>query len=312
MQPAILLISAVLPELDQQLEQRYAVHRLYQHADKSAYLNQHQDSIVAVVTGGALGISTAMMERLPALKIVTINGIGTDAVDLGYAKRRGIHVTTTPDVLTADVADLGIGLAIAALRGLCAGDRYVRDGAWGSKPLALANKFSGKRVGIVGLGRVGQAIARRAAAFDCPIAYVDRREHKDLPYQYVSDLLQLARDSEVLVLAASADDGKAIINTEILNALGPKGVLVNIARGKLVDEAALVLALQEGRLGGAGLDVFVDEPKVPQALWSMDNVVLQPHRASATEETRREMGQIVLDNLAAYFAGERPPTSVTA
>jgi lactate dehydrogenase-like 2-hydroxyacid dehydrogenase len=312
MQPAILLISAVLPELDQQLELRYTVHRLYQHADKNAYLNQHQDSIVAVVTGGALGISTAMMERLPALKIVTINGIGTDAVDLGYAKRRGIHVTTTPDVLTADVADLGIGLAIAALRGLCAGDRYVRDGAWGSKPLALANKFSGKRVGIVGLGRVGQAIAKRAAAFDCPIAYVDRREHQDLPYQYVNDLLQLARDSEVLVLAASADDGKAIINTEVLNALGPKGVLVNIARGKLVDEAALVLALQEGRLGGAGLDVFVDEPKVPQALWSMENVVLQPHRASATEETRREMGQIVLDNLAAYFAGERPPTSVTA
>lgn len=312
MPPAILLISPVLPELDRQLAERYTVHHLYQQADKDAYLRAHQDSIVGVVTGGALGISTSMMERLPALKIVTINGIGTDAVDLGYARRRGIHVTTTPDVLTADVADLAIGLAIAALRGLCTGDRYVRAGDWGRKPLALANKFSGKRVGIVGLGRVGKAIARRAAAFDCPVAYVDRREHKDLPYQYVTDLLQLARDSEVLVLAASADDGKAIVGREMLDALGPKGVLINIARGKLVDEEALVLALQEGGLGGAGLDVFVDEPSVPQALWSMENVVLQPHRASATEETRRDMGQIILDNLAAYFAGERPPTSVTA
>ncbi|MRW93491.1 2-hydroxyacid dehydrogenase [Duganella sp. FT80W] len=311
MPPAVLLISPVLPELDRQLAERYTVHRLYQHADQNAYLNQHQHSIVAVVTGGALGISTALMERLPALKIVTINGIGTDAVDLGYARRHGIHVTTTPDVLTADVADLGIGLAIATLRGLCTGDRYVRAGDWGSKPLALANKFSGKRVGIVGFGRVGRAIAQRAAAFDCPISYVDRREHADVPYRYVSDLLQLARDSDVLVLAASANDGKVIVTSEVLDALGPQGVLINIARGKLVDEQALVLALQEKRLGGAGLDVFVDEPRVPAALWTMENVVLQPHRASATEETRRDMGQIVLDNLAAYFAGQRPPTSVT-
>lgn len=310
--PAILLISPVLPELDQQLSALYTVHRLYQHADKEAYLREHRQGIAGVVTGGALGIGNAMMEQLPDLKIVCINGIGTDAVDLDYARRRGIHVTTTPDVLTADVADLAIGLAIAALRGLCAGDRYVRAGAWGREPLGLASKFSGKRVGIVGLGRVGQAIARRAAAFDCPIAYVDRREHADLPYAFVPDLLQLARASDVLVLAASADDGKAIVDADVLDALGPDGVLINIARGKLVDEAALVLALQEKRLGGAGLDVFVDEPSVPQALWSMDNVVLQPHRASATRETRKDMGRIVLDNLAAYFAGRRPPTSVTA
>jgi len=314
MKPGILLISPALPDLEHQLDQRYTTFRLYQQpqqSDKAAYLRQHRDAIAGVVTGGALGISTAMMEELPALKIVAINGIGTDAVDLGYAKRRSIHVTTTPDVLTADVADLGIGLAIAALRGLCTGDRYVRAGAWGKEPLGLAHKFSGKRVGIVGLGRVGRAIAKRAAAFDCPIAYVDHHAHPDLPYTRVDDLLQLARDNDVLILAASADDGKAIVGTEVLNALGPQGVLINIARGKLVDEDALVLALQEKRLGGAGLDVFVDEPKVPPALWSMDNVVLQPHRASATWETRADMGQIVLDNLAAYFAGARPPTTVT-
>lgn len=311
MKPAILLISPSLPDLERELDARYTVHRLFQQADKAAYLRAHGAAIAGVVTGGALGISTAMMEELPALRIVAINGIGTDAVDLAYARRRNIHVTTTPDVLTADVADLGIGLAIATLRGLCTGDRYVRAGAWGQQPLALANKFSGKRVGIVGLGRVGRAVAKRAAAFDCPISYVDHHDHADLPYTRVADLLQLARDSEVLILAASADDGKAIVTSEVLDALGPQGVLVNIARGKLVDEAALVLALQEKRLGGAGLDVFVDEPTVPAALWEMDNVVLQPHRASATWETRKDMGQIVLDNLAAYFAGERPPTSVT-
>ena len=311
MKPAILLISPSLPDLERELDARYTVHRLFQQADKAAYLRAHGADIVGVVTGGALGISTAMMEELPALRIVAINGIGTDAVDLAYAKRRNIHVTTTPDVLTADVADLGIGLAIATLRGLCTGDRYVRAGAWGQQPLALANKFSGKRVGIVGLGRVGRAVAKRAAAFDCPISYVDHHDHADLPYTRVAALLQLARDSDVLILAASADDGKAIVTSDVLDALGPQGVLVNIARGKLVDEAALVLALQEKRLGGAGLDVFVDEPSVPAALWEMENVVLQPHRASATWETRKDMGQIVLDNLAAYFAGERPPTTVT-
>ena len=312
MKPGILLISPALPDLERQLDERYTTYRLYQQTDQAAYLRQHRDAIVGVVTGGALGISTAMMEELPALMIVAINGIGTDAVDLGYAKRRAIHVTTTPDVLTADVADLGIGLAIAALRGLCTGDRYVRAGAWGKEPLGLAHKFSGKRVGIVGLGRVGRAIAKLAAAFDCPISYVDHHAHPDLPYTRVPDLLQLAHDSDVLILAASADDGKAIVDTGVLDALGPQGVLVNIARGKLVDEAALVLALREKRLGGAGLDVFVDEPRVPAALREMENVVLQPHRASATWETRADMGQIVLDNLAACFAGERPPTTVTA
>jgi lactate dehydrogenase-like 2-hydroxyacid dehydrogenase len=312
MKPEILLMQACLPALDKQLTELYQVHRMYQQPDQAAYLKDHGAAVTGVVTGGAGGITTTLMALLPALKIVAINGIGTDAVDLVYAKERHIHVSTTPDVLTADVADIAIGLTIAALRGLCSGDRYVRAGLWGKQPIALAHKFSGKKVGIVGLGRVGRAIAKRAAAFDCPIAYHDIRRIDDVPYTYVDDLLQLAADSEILILAASADDAAGIINTAVLNALGPDGILVNVARGKLVNEADLVLALQEKRLGGAGLDVFVDEPRVPQALWTMDNVVLQPHRASATEETRRDMGDIVLRNLAACFAGDVPPTSVTA
>lgn len=312
MKPEILLTHASLPSFEQQLDQLYHVHRLHQQADRQRFLADHGAAIRAVVTGGAYGLPGHIAEMLPALEIVAINGVGTDAVDLAYARQRGIHVTTTPDTLTADVADLAIGLAIATLRGLCTGDRYVRAGLWGHAALPLAHKFSGKRVGIVGLGRVGQAIARRAAAFDCPIAYFDLRRIDGVPYTFVPDLPALARGSDVLILAASADSGRAIIDLPVLDALGPHGVLINVARGKLVDEADLVQALREKRIAGAGLDVFADEPRTPRALWEMDNVVLQPHRASATVETRAAMGQIVLANLAACFAGEVPPHSITA
>jgi lactate dehydrogenase-like 2-hydroxyacid dehydrogenase len=312
MKTEILLTQASLPAFERELDRLYQVHRLHQQADRMAFLQAHGAAIRGVVTGGSLGLSNTVAEMLPALEIIAINGVGTDAVDLAYARRRKIHVSTTPDVLTADVADLALGLMIAALRGLCTGDRHVRAGQWGKAGLPLARKVSGKRVGIVGLGRVGTAIARRAAAFDCPVAYTNRSPVEGAPYPFVADLRQLARDSDVLVLAASADGGKAIVDMGVLDALGPDGVLVNIARGKLVDEADLVQALQEKRIGGAGLDVFADEPRVPEALLAMENVVLQPHRASATGETRQAMGQLVLDNLAACFAGRIPPTSVTA
>ncbi|MES2259916.1 MAG: 2-hydroxyacid dehydrogenase [Pseudomonadota bacterium] len=312
MKPEILLTQAVLPALDQQLSERYTVHHLYRHSDRAGFLREYGAAIRGVVTGGAAGISNALIDQLPVLDIVAINGIGTDAVDLAYARSRAIHVTTTPDVLTADVADLALGLMIATLRGLCTGDRYVRDGQWGTQALPLARAVSGKRVGIVGLGRVGKAIARRAAAFDCPVSYFDIRRFDDLPYAFVPDLAQLARDSDVLLLAASADDAEGIVDAGVLDALGPDGILVNVARGKLVNEQDLVQALREKRIAGAGLDVFVDEPRVPEALWQMENVVLQPHRASATEETRAAMGNIVLANLAACFAGLVPPNSVTA
>jgi hydroxypyruvate reductase len=214
-------------------------------------------------------------------------------------------------VLTDDVADLAIGLLISTCRGLCVGDEYVRGGQWGKSALPLARKFSGMKIGIVGMGRVGRAIATRAAAFGCPISYTDLRAINDVPYRFVPGLRQLADESEALILAASADEAEGIINAGVLDALGPDGYLINVARGKLVNEPDLVQALATNRIAGAGLDVFVDEPNVPTELYSFTNVVLQPHRASATVQTRAAMGEIVLASLAATFAGRRPETSVT-
>lgn len=312
MKEDVLLLQSLVPALEQEIDTLFTPHRLYAEQDKEGYLSLHGSKIRGVITGGAAGISNAMLERLPRLEIVAINGIGTDAVDLEYARSRGIHVSTTPDVLTDDVADLALGLMLATLRGLCTGDRYVRAGLWGKQGLPLASRLSGKQVGIIGLGKVGKAIAKRLTAFDCIISYCNRRELPGAPYRYEPDLLQLARDNDILVLAASADHGRCIVDATVLDALGPQGVLVNVARGKLVDEPALILALQEKRIAGAGLDVFENEPVVPAELLSMENVVLQPHRGSATQETRLAMGEIVLANLKACFAGEVLPTAVIA
>ncbi|VVQ03159.1 2-ketogluconate reductase [Pseudomonas fluorescens] len=306
----LLLTQPVPDAIDQALVQDYLVHRLYQHDDPQALLAEVGPRIRGVVTGGAKGLANALMDQLPALEIIAIAGIGTDAVDLPKAAARNINVTTTPGVLTDDVADMAIGLIISTLRRLGEGERLVRNGQWGRVNLPLARKVSGIDLGIVGLGRVGHAIARRAASFDMRIAYTDLHEQPDSGYRFVADLTALARSVDVLVLAASADDGKAIVTAEVLEALGPDGYLVNVARGKLVDEDALVEALRERRIAGAGLDVFVDEPNVPPALHDLDHVSLQPHRASATLQTRLEMGRMVLLNLAACFAGERPPHRV--
>jgi lactate dehydrogenase-like 2-hydroxyacid dehydrogenase len=213
------------------------------------------------------------------------------------------------------VADLAIGLLIAACRNLCAGDRFVRDGEWELRPqpsaIPLARRFSGMRVGIVGMGRVGRAVATRAAAFGCRIAYTDLRRMDDVAHAFVADLVALARDSDALVLCAAADKAEGIVDAAVLDALGPRGFLVNVARGRLVNEADLTAALTAGRIAGAGLDVFVDEPRVPQALRQCDSVTLQAHRASATWETRTAMGEMVLDSIAQALAGTRPTMSLT-
>lgn len=307
----ILLTQPVPAAIEARLLESYRVHRLYEAADQDAFLGEVGPRIRGVVTGGAKGLSNALMDRLPSLEIIAISGIGTDAVDLLHARRRGVHVTTTPGVLTDDVADMAMGLLIMTLRDLASGDRLVRAGRWGSVTQPLARKVSGIRLGIIGLGRVGQAIAKRALAFDMTVRYTARRERPASGYRFVPDLLELARCSDVLVLAASADQGQVIVTDEVLQALGPDGYLINVARGKLVDEAALVAALANGTIAGAGLDVFADEPQVPEALFDMDNVVLQPHRASATKQTRLAMGEIVLQNLEACFSRAPLPTAVT-
>ena len=316
MKPQVLQLNPILiPAINDQLASLYEVHKYFELADPAGWLQAHGASVDAVVTGGHTGIARDMLEQLPGLKVVAVNGVGTDAVDLAYCRSRGLPVTATLGALTEDVADLAIGLLIAACRNLCAGDRFVRDGQWERFPqpsaIPLARRFSGMRVGIVGMGRVGRAVAVRAAAFGCPILYTDLRAMDDVAHRFVPKLLDLAREVDALVLCAAADSAEGIVNAAVLDALGPRGFLVNVARGRLVNEGDLSAALVAGRIAGAGLDVFVDEPRVPTALRQSERTTLQAHRASATWETRTAMGQMVLAGIAQALAGERPAMSLT-
>jgi len=310
MKPHVLLIEPMMPEVEAQLDAAYCVHRLFATHDRAALIAAIGSSVRAIVTGGAHGASNEIVDALPRLEIIAINGIGTDAVDLERARARSVRVTTTPDVLTEDVADMALGLMLATSRRICVGDRFVRAGGWLHEHLPLAVKVSGKRLGILGLGRVGRAVAHRAEGFGMQITYCDRDPLTGATYRFQPNLEQLAQESDFLVVAASGGPAtRGLVSRSVLDALGPTGVLINVARGS-VDEPALVAALAEGRLGGAGLDVFAHEPDVPKALCDMDNVVLQPHRASATVETRRAMADLILANLSAHFDGREPVTPV--
>jgi lactate dehydrogenase-like 2-hydroxyacid dehydrogenase len=283
------------------LRERFALVHWYEldQAERDGWLESHAAKVRAVVTGGHLGLSNELMRALPALRIIAINGAGVDKVDLALARSRGIRVASTPGVPTEDVADLAVGLIIGLLRAIPAGDVHVRSGAWERGDRPLARKVSGRRFGIVGLGQIGSAIAARLAAFG-PVAYTSPKR-KNVPYEYHAELMTLARASEVLVLACTANaTTRKLIDGRVLGALGPQGYLVNVARGSVVDEAALITALQSGTLAGAALDVFEDEPHVPQALRSCSNVVLLPHTASATIETRTRMADVLLKELDGF------------
>jgi hydroxypyruvate reductase len=311
MKPDILMVEPLTPDGEVRLDAAYRVHRLFQASNPDALLAEVGPGVRAIVTGGRLGAGSALIDALPALEIIAINGIGTDAVDLQRARARSIRVTTTPDVLTDDVADMAMALLLAVARRIVANDRHVREGRWPSGGVKLATKVSGKRLGILGLGRIGRAVARRAEGFGMTVAYTDLRAAEDVAYRHHPALEDLARNSDFLVIAATGGPAtRNLVDAAVFDALGPAGILVNVARGSLVNEPALVAALREGRLGGAGLDVFAHEPEVPQALWGMDNVVIEPHQASATVETRRAMADLVLANLEAHFAGREPLTPV--
>ncbi len=293
------------------LEANYRVHKLWEADDKEALIATHGDAIRAIATRGELGAEAALMAKLPKLEIVSCYGVGTDAIDLGYARQNGIRVTNTPDVLTDDVADIGIGLLLAVARKIPNADTYVRSGSWRNGNMPLVTRVCGKKLGIVGMGRVGAAVAKRAAAFECKISYFDVRQRDDQPYAYVGDLVELARQSEFLIVTlAGGDSTKNMINAAALDALGPDGILVNVSRGSTVDETALLAALEANAIKGAGLDVFWNEPSIDQRFLKLGNVVLQPHHASGTVETRKAMGKLVRDNLAAHFGGQSLLTPV--
>jgi lactate dehydrogenase-like 2-hydroxyacid dehydrogenase len=312
MRTRILQLGQFLPALEQGLQERFEVYRWPGAEPPEAWLAARADGIRGLVTGASMGVPDAVVARLPALGIIAINGVGTDRVDLQRARERGVRVTNTPDVLTDDVADLALGLIIGLLRDLPAADRYVRDGQWLAGPMPLGRKVSGRRFGIIGLGRIGRAIAARLAVLG-PIAYSASAPKSDqLHYRFVADPVQLARESDVLVLAASVtSSSRRLVGRELLDALGPEGYLINIARGSLIDQAALTAALQERRIAGAALDVYDDEPRVPEALRALSNVVLSPHIGSATQETRAGMARMVLASLDAYFAGAPVPNALT-
>ncbi|MDF0696061.1 2-hydroxyacid dehydrogenase [Rhizobium sp. MC63] len=307
-----ILMTGAYPEWDMaDLEAKYRVHRLWEAADRQELIARVGRDIRAVATRGELGASAELMKQLPKLEIVSCYGVGTDAIDLSYARTNSIRVTNTPDVLTEDVADIAIGLLLATARQIPQADVFVRAGQWGNIAMPLVTRVSGKKVGLAGMGRIGKAIARRAAAFGCDIAYFARNEHKDVGYAYQPDLVALADWADFLIVIVPGGQATMkIINAEVLKALGPKGMLINVSRGTTVDEEALIAALQNGTIQAAGLDVFLNEPKIDARFLTLQNVVLQPHHGSGTVETRKAMGQLVRDNLAAHFAGAALPTPV--
>ncbi|MDB5569139.1 MAG: 2-hydroxyacid dehydrogenase [Hyphomicrobiales bacterium] len=293
------------------LEQRFVVHRLYEAQDKDAALAAAAPHVRAIATGVPIlvedvsyPITASLMEKLPRLEIVANLGVGYDNVDAAYASAHGVSVTNTPDVLTEETADTAFGLLLNAVRQFPRAERFLRDGKWLKGQFELTASLRGRTMGVLGLGRIGQAIARRAEAFGVQVVYHNRKPVEDAPYRYYASLLDMARDCDILMVVAPGGPAtRGLVGKDVLEALGPNGVLVNIARGTIVDEQALIEALRTGAILTAGLDVFAEEPSVPQALIDMEHVVLLPHVGSASQATRDAMNRLVIDNLYAWADG---------
>lgn len=300
----VLRIGRFERTFENELVARYQTPKLPDGPERARFLAEHAADIRAVVSSGPPGVDANTIAALPNLEVIVNNGAGVDSIDLEAAKRRGIGVSNTPDVLSDTVADTALGLILMALRRFGAADRYVRAGRWlRDGPFPYARDVSGLRVGILGLGRIGSAIAARLLGFDCAIAYHNRHRIDGSPYRYAESPLELAESVDVLIIATTGDHTtRNLVDRIVLEALGPEGYLINIARGSVVDQEALVELLAGGGLAGAGLDVFVDEPNVPTELLDLDNVVLLPHIGSATERTRRAMALLAIRNLDSYLS----------
>ncbi|HWJ73419.1 MAG TPA: 2-hydroxyacid dehydrogenase [Kaistia sp.] len=309
--PEILMPGRMLENVERALDAHFTVHRLYLRDDRAAALSAIAPRIRGIAAGGA--VDAALIDALPHLEIIANFGVGYDNVDARHAAAKGIIVTNTPDVLTEEVADTALGLILMTVREFSAAERYLRAGRWpsGAYPLTKAT-LRDRTVGIVGLGRIGKAIARRLEAFGVTVVYHNRRPQDDVGYRYYSDLIEMARDVDTIVsvLPGGAATDK-LIGRAVLDALGPRGIIINIGRGTVVDEVELIAALKERRIHAAGLDVFEKEPQVPADLMALDNAVLLPHVGSASVYTRDAMGQRVVDNLLAWVAG-KPPVSPVA
>jgi hydroxypyruvate reductase len=314
--PVLLQALSLLPSLEKQLAETYTVHRLPAAGpERDAFLAARGAEFEGLVTSAAGGATAALIDALPRIKVISSFGVGLDQIDLQAASRRGIPVGYTPDVLNDCVADLAFGLVLATGRRIPEGDRFVRAGRWEQKPATpfpLGRKVSGAKLGIVGLGRIGRTIAKRASGFEMDVRYHGRKPVEGVSWTFEPQLLELARWADFLVvITAGGAQTRHLIDAKVLDALGPKGFLVNVSRGTVVDEQALVEALRDKRIGGAGLDVFESEPQVPHELFTLDNVVMVPHIASATVQTREAMARRVLDNLAAFFAGRPLPSAAS-
>jgi len=310
MKPTLLLLSPLPADINERLAAHFNCHQRSQ-------LDEQGTSALAPVVRGIIANGESVLTReeiarWPALEIIAVLGVGYDGIDLGAARDHGVRVTHTPGVSNEDIADLAMALLLCATRQLLPADRFVRQGRWTAGRYPLTRRVSGGRLGIVGMGRIGRAVAARAEAFGMSIAYTGRTPKTDVPYRWYDDLQALASDVDFLVVCAKGGpETDGLVNAAVLNALGPSGVLVNIARGSLIDEHALVSALRDGRLLAAGLDVFRNEPNIPAALLELPNVVLTPHVASTTEATVRAMADLLFDNLAAHFAGQPVLTPVS-
>jgi lactate dehydrogenase-like 2-hydroxyacid dehydrogenase len=304
----ILQTHKLLATCEAALAERFTVHKLHEAADKPQLLARLKERVRGIAGGN---VGAELMDQLPQLEIIANFGVGYDSIDTAAAKARNIRVTNTPDVLNNAVAEITLGLMLALARRIPQADQYVRQGKWPQGPFPFQSELNGKTVGILGLGRIGKEIAMRAQAMRMRVVYHGRHKQPDEPFVFYSSLLDMARDADWLVIIAPGGKGtEKIVSRQVLEALGPDGHLVNMARGSLVDEPALIELLQNRRLGGAALDVFADEPNVPPAFFALDNVVLSPHLGSATQQTRDKLGALVVANLAAHFAGEPLPSPV--
>jgi hydroxypyruvate reductase len=311
MKPEIIATTKIYRPTQERLDKEFTCHRLYEAKDRAASLKELAPKVRGLATFGGSGADAILMDALPKLEIISNFGVGVDAIDLEAAKKRSIIVTNTPDVLNDCVADTALALTLNAMRKFPQAEQYLRAGAWATRgAYPLTTSADGKTMGILGLGRIGEAIAGRAVAFGMKVRYHNRKK-KDVPYPYDPDPVTLAKNADVLVVVTPGGAGTdRLVNAKVLDALGPQGYLVNIARGSVVDEPVLLEYLQQGKIAGAGLDVFADEPRVPAEFLALDNAVLLPHVGSATTETRTAMGNLQVDNLLHHFAGKPVLTRV--